>query len=120
MIALIIYIAVCIFLAWDNAQLIKKGRRIYHALNGLIHLTGWALIVSFQGWEYLFILPFVARLAFDMSLALFRGLDPGYVADKPKSIADKLEKFIFGEDGITPKLLWFFFIVVGVVIISHL
>jgi hypothetical protein len=39
----------------------------------------------------------------------FRGLEFDYVPIKPKSIVDKLERKIFDEDGVAPKIVYAFF-----------
>lgn len=116
MILIIAYIPFCIALAWLNHILIKKGKRIYHAINGIIHLAaagaGWYLF----SWEVgLSILP-AARLFFDVPLNLFRGKSVDYVSPAPKSIVDKVEKWIFRKDGITPKIIY----LIGLIILIGL
>ena len=102
----LLYIPFCVAFAWLNAVLIKKGYRIYHALNGLLHLTVAFLIGYFTRWEYGVATLFITLLVFDTALNLFRGLPIDYVSPKPKSIVDRLEKWVFGNDGITPKILY--------------
>lgn len=102
----LLYIPFCIAFAYWNAILIKKGKRIYHALNGLLHLTVACLIGYFTHWEYGLATLCITRLFFDVALNLFRGLPIDYVSPKPKSIIDIAEKKIFGMDGFTPKVIY--------------
>lgn len=106
MIYLILYALICTQLAWLNSYLIKKGRRIYHALNGLLHLVAAAVGWYYFSWQIgVAILP-LTRIVFDVSLNLFRELPFDYVSPSPKSIIDKLEKKIFKKNGIVPKLIY--------------
>lgn len=104
--ALLGYGAFCVGFAYLNALLIKRDRRIYHGLNGLLHLV----IICFCGYmvNWFLIIPmlFQGRLMFDIALNLFRGLDFDYVPEAPKSKIDILEKRVFGDDGILPKIIY--------------
>lgn len=111
MIALL-YIPFCLFFAWLNAWRIKNGKRIYHGLNGTIHLIVAGLVGWFWEWNYGIAILFITRVFFDWSLNLFRGLPLGYVSINPKSIIDRIEKRIFGTDGITPKIVYLLMIVI--------
>ena len=102
----LLYIPFCIAFAWLNAILIKKGKRIYHALNGMLHLSVAIVIGYFTHWQYGLATLCITRLFFDVSLNLFRGLPIDYVSPKPKSIVDIAEKKIFGNDGFTPKVIY--------------
>jgi hypothetical protein len=103
------YIAFCIGLAWLNAELIKVGKRIYHALNGVAHLACWLVIfLVTKEWVLLAALPFIGRVFFDSALNMMRGLPLDYVAKNPKSIIDKAEKGLFGNDGLLPKCIYLF------------
>ncbi len=106
MIYLIAYALFCVAFAWLNSFLIKKGKRIYHALNGLLHITAAVAGWYFWGWQIGLAILFVARLFFDVALNIFRGLPIDYISANPKSIIDKLEKKIFNNDGIMPKLIY--------------
>ena len=112
MIWLLLYAIACIGLAAYNNDLIRDGKRIYHAINGAIHLTAAILIGYFTNWQYGLAVLFIARLVFDTSLNLFRGLGIGYVSPKPKSIVDRIEKWAFKNNGIVPKILYAFIIVI--------
>lgn len=108
---LILYGLFCIGLAWINAKLIAKGRRIYHGLNGGLHLVVAGLFLYYAGAVSAITALLVARVAFDWSLNLFRGLPIDYVPKKPKSWVDKIEKVVFLENGILPKIIYIFFII---------
>jgi len=116
MIYLIAYAVFCIAFAWLNSYLIKKNKRIYHGINGAIHLLAAAAGWYFLGWTIGVAVLFVARLFFDVSLNLFRGKAIDYVSPSPKSIVDKIEKKIFRIDGISPKILYLFIIIVLILI----
>ncbi len=101
----------CIAFAWLNSFLIKKGKRIYHALNGVLHIAAAVAGWHFWGWQIGVAILFVARLFFDVALNLFRGLAIDYIPVNPKSTIDKIEKKVFNNDGIMPKLIYLAIIV---------
>ena len=107
----LLYIIPCIFLAWLNAKWIYEGKKIKHFWNGLIHVTVAGVFILYHWWHFFTIL-LIARLYFDIALNFFRGLPLDYVSPAPKSIVDKLEKKIFKNDGITPKILYLALIVI--------
>lgn len=94
----IAYTLLCIPFAALNARWIEKGYRILHGWNGAIHIAaatvGWIL----WDWEVLFIILLNTRIVFDSWLSVFRGLGWNYVSPEPKSIADKIEKKVFGSN----------------------
>ncbi len=93
--------------AWLNYYLIEvKDYKIKHFWNGLIHIAMAIAGVYFWGWQIGVSILFVARLVFDTALNLFRKKGIDYVSPRPASIVDKIEKKIFGQDGITPKILY--------------
>jgi hypothetical protein len=105
----IIYIIWCIFFAYLNYIIIEKlNERVRHGINGAMHL----LICIYFGIAIHFTVGlsmlFIGRLFFDTSLNIFRmgWRNIGYVPRYPKSIADKIEKKVFGKDGITPKVIY--------------
>ncbi len=102
----LLYTLSCVPFAWLNARWIEKGKRILHAWNGLLHLVaagvGWWL----YSWEVALIILCNARVVFDTSLNLFRGLPWDYVPLNPKSITDKVERFLFGSNYWVPKLIY--------------
>lgn len=106
--------------AWENAKRIKKDKPIPHWLNGLVHFLIWAIFHKLFHSEFVAVLPFIARLFFDFPLNIFRGLDSGYVPENPKALSDKVEKFIFGDNGITPKVLYVWIILISIIIQNDL
>ena len=101
-----LYIIFCIILAAINADLIKHEKRIYHWLNGIIHLTAAFICGWLYWWPGVIIILCNSRLFFDVLLNVFRGLPIDYVPANPKSFADKWEKKIFGNNGILPKIIY--------------
>lgn len=114
----LLYIPFCIAFAYLNAWLIVRGNRIYHGLNGLLHLSVAIVIGYFTHWGYGLATLFITRLVFDTSLNLFRGLPIDYVSQKPKSIVDIIEKKIFGNDGFTPKVIYLIAIVALFIVVQ--
>lgn len=107
----LLYIPVAIAFAWLNARWIKNGKRVYHGLNGALHLTVAGLVFYFDSWQQGLAVLFITRVFFDWALNLMRGLPLGYVSPKPKSIVDRLEKAVFKLDGVTPKIIYLLIIV---------
>lgn len=102
-----VYIVFCLILAYINKRRIAYDKRIHHGINGLLHAVFWiAVLIITKSWFPACVLPFIGRLFFDAALNLMRGLPLDYVAKNPKSIIDKFEKSIFGNDGILPKILY--------------
>jgi hypothetical protein len=101
------YLLFCIALAYINYRVIAADLRVYHALNGVAHLICWIVcyLLTKNIWLVL-TLPFIGRLFFDTMLNLLRGLPVDYVPKNPKSIVDKTEKKVFGNNGILPKLIY--------------
>lgn len=119
MLAVVLYIIFCIILAYINYRVIISERRVYHALNGLAHLAFWVIVFfTMESLILTLAFPFIARLFFDVALNLFRGLPLDYVPRNPKSIADKVEKAVFGPVGFTPKLIWLI-VIVGLITIYY-
>lgn len=118
---LLLYIIVCVPFGALNAHLSDRwvdwnnGKRIRHGLNGLVHLSAavgaWFI---YEQWQAPVLILFIARLFFDSSMNLYRnpprGL--GYVPINPKSLIDKAEKWLFRGNGIVPKIVYAFIIVV--------
>lgn len=111
MIYLIAYSIFCIAFAKMNAIWIKANKRIYHGINGAIHIAAAVAGWYFFGWQIGVSILFAARLVFDTALNLFRGLAIDYIPAKPKSIVDRIEKRLFRNDGLTPKLVYLSIIV---------
>jgi hypothetical protein len=105
------YIPFCILFAWLNAKWIEKNKRIYHGINGAIHIIAAGAFAYYTEWYNFLTTLLIARLFFDVSLNLFRGLRINYVPLNPKSIVDKLEQKVFGKDGYTPKIIYLVLII---------
>jgi hypothetical protein len=106
MLIVFLYGLFCVFFAYLNERWIAKRIKIKHFLNGLLHGTVAIIVGWTTEWKFGLSILIMARLVFDTSLNLLRGLKIGYVSPDPKSIVDRVEKYIFGNDGITPKILY--------------
>lgn len=107
------YIIFCLLLAYYNRRRILYDKVIHHGLNALLHAVAWGIVLLItKSWFPAVVLPFLGRLFFDAALNVFRRLPVDYVARSPKSIIDKVEKSIFGNDGILPKILYLIIIIV--------
>lgn len=105
----ILYMLICIPFAYLNKEWIDKGKKILHGYNGLLHLIAASVGWWAWSWEVFIVVLLDARIVFDITLNKFRGLEFDYVPLKPKSIVDKIEQKIFGDDGVTPKIVYAFF-----------
>jgi len=102
----IINAIICFCMAYIDKEKMDDGYEPNHAVNGLIHIVFVGLAAfAFNPYIGAAIL-FESRLVFDSSLSLLRRLGIGYVSPNPKSKIDRLEKWVFGNDGITPKILY--------------
>jgi hypothetical protein len=118
MICILSYIVFCIVLAWYNYRRISLDKRIYHGINGALHLLAWAgVYLITRSWWLTASLPFLGKVVFDSSLYLMRGLPLDYVPKNPKSIIDKIEKRVFPDDGLLPKIAYF--VISATLIIVH-
>lgn len=98
MILVLIYQCLAGFLAWWNYILIKNNKRIYHALNGALHIAAALLIGYFTKWNYGISCLLFTRVVFDGVLnALRPEKSLGYVPEKPISITDRVEAWIIFE-----------------------
>jgi hypothetical protein len=94
MIFVLLYQCFAGFLAWFNYILIKHNRRIYHAINGALHI-GAALFIGYHSkWNYGVSCLLFTRVVFDTVLNIFRHLGVGYISPAPLSKVDQLEKWI--------------------------
>jgi len=112
---LAIYIPFCIWLAYNNAQRIKDDKPIKHWLNGLLHILTAILATFFEGWLIGLSVLLSVRIAFNTALNLFRGLPIDYVSQKPKSVMDKVEKLIFGNNGWIPLIIYSILLLCGLI-----
>lgn len=122
MIALI-YIPICVIFASLNADWIKKGKKIKHGWNALLHLTVAILIGWFVNWKDGLAVLFIAKLFFDTSLNYFRKLPIDYISPEVKAytniwmalnkgkVTDYLEYKIFGNNGYVSKIVYAFIII---------
>jgi hypothetical protein len=92
MIFILLYQCLAGLLAWWNYILIKDGKRIYHALNGFLHICAAVLIGYFYGWNYGVSCLLFTRVVFDTVLNVFRAKGVGYVSPHPVSKIDRIEK----------------------------
>jgi len=95
MIYIIAYCLTCICLAADNADRIRNGKRIYHGLNGALHLIAAGMVWYLSGLKDAICLLLAVRVVFDISLNLFRNLPVFYTPLKPKSKVDQFENWLF-------------------------
>lgn len=103
---LVAYIPFIIWLAWDNSKRIKQGKIIHHWLNGSLHILTAITALCFEGWQIAVAVLLVARIVFNTALNIFRGLPIDYVSQKPKSVVDKVEKKLFGNNGWLPLIIY--------------
>ena len=93
---ILIFVFINIALAAIDKRLISRGKRIYHAINGAVYL---ALVtpVFFITGNLFFVISLLSLrlLVFNPALNLGRGLNFFYLPEKPKSIIDRLAKFVF-------------------------
>jgi hypothetical protein len=105
---MIIYAVFCILLAYVNYRVIKKGLRVYHAINGGLHIVAAVLLWHFADIQTALAGLFMAKTVFDTSLNILRfgwsGFD--YISKSPKAIMDKIERFFFKGDYLTAKLTY--------------
>lgn len=109
----LIYILICVAMAYVNYQRIIKDKRVYHGINAVIHLACWLGVWLYSHeWILVLMMPFIGRLFFDTMLNLMRGKPLDYVTLTPKSKVDQAEKWLFKDDGLLPKALYLFIIIV--------
>lgn len=112
MIWLLLYIIPCVVFAKINERWTRKvdwtkGKKIKHFWNGLLHcVAAFIAWYIFRNWQAPLIIFFLARLVFDTAYYLFMGHSLDYTTPTPKSIVDKLEQWVFGRNGIKPKVLY--------------
>jgi len=102
-----------IVLAIIDAGRIKRGKSIKHGVNGFIY----TLILAAAFWvkpNYWLIsaLVFDRLIFFNISLNLCRMLPVFYVSESPKSIVDKISRWVFGKYGY---IMYFIYLVLFIV-----
>ena len=87
----LVYAGVNILHAKHDAVRIAQHKRIYHGINGLIHLilVGITWIVI-RDWFFTIGLLAIRRIVFDTALNLFRGLRFDYISSTTTSVIDRL------------------------------
>jgi magnesium-transporting ATPase (P-type) len=93
---IIIFTLLNISLAQHDANRIKKGKRIYHGINGAVYIVLLAIQhYIFADWYLTAALVFDRLLVFNIALSLYRSLPFDYISPEPKAITDKIAKRIF-------------------------
>jgi hypothetical protein len=74
-----------------DAVRISKHKRIYHGINGLIHVTLVGVVYLFMK-DLFFVIGLLAlrRIVFDTTLNIYRGLPFDYISSTTTSIIDRL------------------------------
>ena len=106
------YIILCVVLAYINYRVIIADKKVWHWLNGVVHLACWCTTYWFtKNWLLVAAMPFIGRLFFDTVLNLMRGLPLDYVSswvkkgDRRSSWLDRIEWKIF-HNGLLPKMVY--------------
>lgn len=102
----IFYAVWTIWFAFLNKQWIKEGAGFRHWANAISHLSAATFAGVHWHWIYGVSVLFLVRAIFDGTLSLFRGFSFDYVSPRPASIVDRLEKWIFGMNGMLPKIIY--------------
>jgi hypothetical protein len=102
----IIYTVWVVWFAYLNKLWIRNDAGFRHWANAIAHLSASVFVGLHWGWLYGFAILFEVRAIFDGTLSLFRGLSFDYVSPKPSSFFDKVEKKIFGMNGMLPKIIY--------------
>ncbi len=110
----IIYATLCVLFAYFNSEWIKADKPINHKLNGEIHLAAWIICSVFFDWRLIFVLPFIGKTFFDLSLNLFRRLPLSYLSfpSQTSSKLDNLEYELFEGNGVKAKITYSLVIVI--------
>jgi hypothetical protein len=105
----IAYAVFCVFFAFVNYwQIEKVNDHVRHGINGTFHAITSLYFGIFVHWALGLSILFGARLTFDITLNLLRIGVFGifYVPKNPKSIVDKIEKFVFKNNAVVPKAIY--------------
>jgi hypothetical protein len=96
----------CGGMAAIDADRIESGKKINHWVNGLVHIAVSTGAFFVFDWKIALAILFQSRVVFDVALNLFRGLPIDYISAKPASLIDRMEKKVFGSNGILPKIIY--------------
>lgn len=116
--ALVIFALVNILLAFIDAQRIKKGKKISHALNAAIYIVLIAIpVLLFKNYWMIGALLSIRLTVFSIALSLFRGLKWDYISPMPAAVTDRAARAIFKSNG---KLMYgiYFLILSGFLILT--
>lgn len=87
----LVYAGLNILHAKHDAWRIFDGRRIYHGINGLVHVIIVGVVFLFtREWFFVIGLLSLRRIVFDTALNIFRGLRFDYISSTTTSIIDRL------------------------------
>lgn len=108
----ILYGGACVMMGWWDARDRNRGNYtgMHHTINFATHITAAVLVSIFIKWYAGFIILCLARIIFTTSLNYFSvpRLPIDYVTaeKRPRAITDRIEKSIFGMDGIFPLVIY--------------
>lgn len=103
----VIFTILNIILAFIDSRIIQEKHNILHGLNGAIYFIAVGLAVWwFNNYWLIGDLLSDRLLFFNIPLSLFRGLKWNYVSPAPKSITDKVAKWVFGTKGTLMYLVY--------------
>lgn len=109
-----------IFHAKYDSWRISKGLSINHILNGLGYLVcvGISCLLS---KSILIVIPilFNRLVFFNISLSLFRKLKWDYISPSPKSIIDKIGKWIFKNNGKVMYIVYILLFIISMILYEN-
>ena len=106
---LIIFAIGNVILAFVDSRLIGKGRKILHWVNGLVYAAMLAVpYFIFHNLWLIGALVFERLIVFSIMLSLFRGLAWDYITPEnpPKAFTDRIQKLIFGMNGLVQYVIY--------------
>ena len=116
----LILLFVNVAMAAYHAKLIKQERKVQHGLwGGGYFLFAGILCLLAHSWWLALLAALVRKVAFDVSLNIFRGLPLFYVSAKPKSIIDRFHNWVFGKRSEIYIGIYLIFIVVINVLLAN-
>ena len=102
-ILVILYAGLNILHAKHDAWRIFDGRRIYHGINGLVHVLVLIPVYFYtKDWFFIIGLLSLRRIVFDTALNLFRGLKYNYISATTTSIIDRISYKFQAKYGYIP------------------